>query len=346
MKQHKSVYSHWLRDTITVMAQLGLDTAAITRALPGLETSTGVSSSWVEVSVARQLWHNAFAVSGDSAIGFKVGSRLSLRAFNVLAPLLSHSPTVAVAIENAVRYQQLLSQSGNFRHRMEQDRVIATYHPAASHKPIHFTQIDSVIAAFVNAMRQLIYPQMEIIKVRLTGPPRENMQLYQDYFHCPVVIENTMANGAATQAAIEMPAAILKQEISNHDPGLYRICKSLAEDRLAQLQDVEQLHTSVAEAIANLGYNQADIHQVAAELALSSRTLQRRLQKSGSGFREIQEQVILRETVRLLQTTNISIQQLAQQLGYTESSSFSRAIKSISGHSPLGLKGSLTRDHS
>ncbi len=344
MKQHKSVYSHWLRDTITVMAQLGLDTAAITRALPGLENSTGVSSSWVEVSVARQLWHNAFAESRDSAIGFKVGSRLSLRAFNVLAPLLSHSPTVAVAIENAVRYQQLLSQSGNFRHRIEQDRVIATYHPAASHTPIHFTQIDSVIAAFVHAMRQLIYPQMGIIKVRLTGPLRDDIQLYKNFFRCPVEIETTHANGATALAAIEMPAAILQQEISNQDPVLYRLCKSLAEDRLAQLHDVEQLHTSVAEAIANLDYNQADIHQVATELAMSSRTLQRHLQKSGTGFRQIQEQVVLKETIRLLQTTDICIHQLAQQLGYTETSSFSRAIKTISGHSPLALRDSIIRD--
>lgn len=331
MKQHKTIYSYWLRDTLAIMAQLGLDTHAITASLPGLQVGGRQSSSWIEVGVARQLWHNAYCQSQDSAIGFKVGQRLSIRAFNVLAPVLSHSPTMAEAVVNAIRYQQLLSQSGAFRHTLEDGRIRARYYPAQSHTPLHFSQVDSVLAAFVKAMRLFLNEDLPLVQVRIPGPSRSDIGIYERYYQCPVL-------QGSPYAELEFPATLLAQPITSADPGIYRINRALAEDRLSRLLDVEQLHASVAEAIGNLHYAQADIDRVAGELELAVRTLQRKLSHSGSSFRQIQEQVVLKEATRLLTETETSVHEISQLMGYTETSSFSRAIKTMTGKSPSDLR--------
>lgn len=331
MKQHKTIYSYWLKDTLAIMAQMGLDVGTITTGLPGLQVSSRQSSSWIEVGVARQLWHNAYDHCRDTSIGFKVGQRLSIRAFNVLAPVLSHSPTMAEAIANALRYQQLLSQSGTFRHTLCDGQIIARYHPAQSHTPLHFSQVDSVLAAFVKAMRMLLNEDIPLHQVRIIGPEREDIGLYQAFYGCPVQQESPYAE-------LVFSADLLNQPITSADPGLYRVNQALAEDRLSRLLDVEQLHATVAEAIANQHYARADIVGVSQELLLSVRTLQRKLSQSGSSFRQIQEQVVLKEASRLLAETETSIHEITPLMGYTEASSFSRAIKSLTGQSPMELR--------
>ncbi|SDX60527.1 AraC family transcriptional regulator [Marinobacter mobilis] len=336
MKQHKTIYSYWLKDSLAVMATLGLDVDAITAGLPGLQVGSRQSSSWVEVSVARQLWHNAFEQCRDTALGFKVGKQLSIRAFNVLAPVLSHSPTMAEAIANAMRYQQLLSQSGSFHHTLRKGRLVARYVPAPSHTALHFSQVDSVLAAFVKALRLLLDEQASLHQVTLTGPRRDDIGLYEAFYRCPVY-----QGGEA--AELEFTADLLVRPIIGADPGIYRINQTLAEDRLSRLLNVEQLHNSVAEAVANLKYAQADIHGVARELVLTVRTLQRKLSQSGSSFSLIQDQVMLKEATRLLTETETSVQEIALLMGYTETSSFSRAIRTMTGRSPLQLRQATVR---
>lgn len=312
------------------MAALGLNVDEIMAGLPVLQPN-GRVSSWVEISVARQLWHNAYQHSKDNAIGLKVGRQLSIRAFNVLAPVLSHSPKLMDAIQNALRYQQLLSQSGAFRNVFHGGAMKASYFPASSHIPIHYAQVDSVLAGVVSALRMLVNEKIRLRQVSIVGPTRDDVAQYEQFFRCPI----RMTNGLAE---IEFSDQSFQIAINNADNGIYQINRALAEDRLSRLQDSEQLHASVAEVIANLQYAKADIDTVAAELLLTSRTLQRKLSRSGSSFRQIQEQVILKETIQLLSKTAVSIHEVSGLMGYAEVSSFSRAIKAITGQSPVELR--------
>ncbi|MCG8670258.1 MAG: AraC family transcriptional regulator ligand-binding domain-containing protein [Pseudomonadales bacterium] len=331
MKHHKTVYSTWLREVVSILEEMGLDTEQVTAELPALNSKHPSKSSWVEVSSARRLWHSAFAHTHDLDIGFKVGKRLSIRAFNVLAVLLSHSPSAASAMENTARYQQLLSQSGTFHHAIKEGKLVAQYQPAKSHFPIHHTQIDSVLTAFVKALRLFISEKISLINVNLVGKQRGSLSNYEDFFQCPVNLNQPTAS-------LVFPVQLLNLPLDNTDPAIYRMAKSLAEDRLNQLQDTEQLHSSVAEAIAQLNYANADINEVANTLTLTTRTLQRKLKNSGTSFRQIQEETIFREASRLLATTKTSIFELALMTGYTETSSFTRAIKKVSGMSPVEIR--------
>lgn len=319
------------------MDKLGVDVGSAVADLPNLETGNGVGNSWTEIGIARQLWRNVYSQCQDSSIGLKVGEKLQIRAFNVLAPVLSHSPNLVEAVKNALRYQQLLSQSGVFRHTVDGSLILARYHPALSYVPIHYTQVDSVMAAFVNALRMFVSTDIQLNQVNVIGPPREGLFLYESFYQCPI-------RCSTDQAEIQLNGKFLKAKVVSADEGIYRVNKALAEDRLQRLQDIEQLHSSVAEAISSLHFARAKIGAVASELLLTPRTLQRKLGQSGSSFRAIQEQVILREVIQLLGETNTSISEIGLLLGYSEISAFSRAMKSMTGRSPVELRRIMEAD--
>lgn len=67
---------------------------------------------------------------------------------------------------------------------------------------------------------------------------------------------------------------------------------------------------------------------------MSSRTLKRCLQESGVGFQQLLDQVRRAEALRLLAHWELTLDDIARQLGYSSRSNFSRAFQSWTGQSP------------
>mgnify|MGYP003649952806 FL=1 len=73
---------------------------------------------------------------------------------------------------------------------------------------------------------------------------------------------------------------------------------------------------------------------MAAWLGLSERTLHRRLAGEGYPFRQLDERVRRSLAERLLDDSSLGLDSIAQQLGYAEAASFSRAFKRWTSVSP------------
>jgi AraC-like DNA-binding protein len=76
------------------------------------------------------------------------------------------------------------------------------------------------------------------------------------------------------------------------------------------------------------------VSDAARALAMSQRTLQRRLAEHGVSYREVQQLARAREARRLLGYEDMSVSEIAWQLGYTDVPSFSNAFKVWTGLSP------------
>ena len=73
---------------------------------------------------------------------------------------------------------------------------------------------------------------------------------------------------------------------------------------------------------------------VAERLGLSERTLQRRLAAEGQRFQQLNDQIKKQLAECLLNNSRLSIQTIAQNLGYAEAASFSRAFSRWTGKAP------------
>ena len=73
---------------------------------------------------------------------------------------------------------------------------------------------------------------------------------------------------------------------------------------------------------------------VANAVCLSTRTLRRRLGEAGVGYREILEDLRLRNAIAYLTTTDLTNEQIASRLGYSESANFRHAFRKWTGASP------------
>lgn len=116
------------------------------------------------------------------------------------------------------------------------------------------------------------------------------------------------------------------------DPVEHALSKRACESALALKNPKDNLMKSVQQLMEN--ENTWEQEEIAGRLHLSRSTLKRRLSEQGITFSELVIRVRKQQSVRLLSTTNHSLQQIAEMLGYSDQSSFSHAFKSWFDQAP------------
>ena len=71
---------------------------------------------------------------------------------------------------------------------------------------------------------------------------------------------------------------------------------------------------------------------------MSSRTLRRKLRDKETTYKKIVDEVRMDLARRYLSETGLSIDQIANQVGFTEAANFRRAFKKWTGSNPTGFR--------
>ena len=133
----------------------------------------------------------------------------------------------------------------------------------------------------------------------------------------------------ANESALWFPAEALHVPFAGRDPVVRGYLETHAESLLAALPAAAPpLLAQVREAIVvELATSSAELSRVAKRLAMSVRTLQRRLEESGTSYQETIDDVRWSMAQALLRDRARSIVDVAFELGYADLKGFYRAFK-------------------
>ncbi|NVK42552.1 MAG: AraC family transcriptional regulator ligand-binding domain-containing protein [Oceanospirillaceae bacterium] len=179
------------------------------------------------------------------------------------------------------------------------------------------------------------------------------MLLDTDPFALPLNLRQAAPQGMSTQGAtrfrqlrfgqsfdgVSIPAQALARANHRDDEAL----NQHLEDYLFRLQTLypEQLEDQVADVIGRmLPTGEISLDEVAATLNLRPRTLQAQLRDRGSAYRDILRETRLNLARQRLSEPDVSVTELALQLGYSDVAVFSRHFKAWSGLSPRAWRKS------
>lgn len=85
-----------------------------------------------------------------------------------------------------------------------------------------------------------------------------------------------------------------------------------------------------------------DFDEIAQTFNQSSSTLRRRIEAEGHSFQHIKDSVRMEMAVHLLRTTTVSLTQVAESIGFSETSSFFRAFRKWTGENPGAFRSRPT----
>ncbi|HTW33977.1 MAG TPA: AraC family transcriptional regulator ligand-binding domain-containing protein [Rhizomicrobium sp.] len=126
---------------------------------------------------------------------------------------------------------------------------------------------------------------------------------------------------------IALPS-IWRSVVPTHvDPPLYAHAVAELEDVRARLEAPTNLRAQVERLLRTMPVGRLDSPSVARTLGVSRRTLARRLAETHTSFRMLLDAEIKTRARRLLSSQKLSRPEMAEQLGYRDPTSFSRACR-------------------
>jgi AraC-like DNA-binding protein len=128
------------------------------------------------------------------------------------------------------------------------------------------------------------------------------------------------------------PLALLDHPIPGSSPSLHAKMHLLLEQRLKQMQEAGGLENALSHLLRNAPA--MTIAQASTRLSIETRTLQRRLKKSGSSFAVIQAQARFHAAKNMLADHELDIDTIALKLGFADRSTFSKSFSKWSGLPP------------
>lgn len=102
-----------------------------------------------------------------------------------------------------------------------------------------------------------------------------------------------------------------------------------------RLEDRQSMTHAVSRALrARVMFPNASLEEIASDLSIQPRTLNRRLQAEGTTFRELINEARFEVACRLLEVTRMQIADIGLALGYANATGFSHAFHRWAGVAP------------
>jgi AraC-like DNA-binding protein len=252
-----------------------------------------------ELAVIRNLL--AHCAADPAELGHEVGCRYHATAYGIWGFAVLSSRTVGDAIRLALRYVELTYVFCAPELRLEGN--LAALHWRTTGVPVDVRPF--LLARDVAASRTLI---VELLGVRPDFDP--------------------------VNAVISLPRALLDRRMPQANDHTAAVCEQQCRELLAKRRERGGTARRVRDRLLATDGLHTDMDTVAAELAMTARTLRRRLAAEGTSYRALVDEVRQTLAEELLATRSLSVEQVAYRLGYGDAASFVRAFTRWKGVPP------------
>jgi AraC-like DNA-binding protein len=165
-------------------------------------------------------------------------------------------------------------------------------------------------------------------EVRFQHPAPADTGEHLRIFRCPVLF------GQADNALV-FPKRLLSTPLGQADAQVRLMLDAYAERLLGEIQQGHSmLDRARLELIRQLPEAGAELGLIAARLAISPRTLQRRLREAGLSFNRLVDETRQQLVLRYLRDPALELAEIAFLVGFSEPGSLARAFRRWTGQSP------------
>ncbi len=318
----------------TVLAQLFLyieslrvDIDSFLRSLDIEPETVRSPDAYIPVETYLRIQDEAAAYIHDPYLGLHMGEFAQPGSWSILGYLMMNCKTLGEAFEKSGRYHRIIGNliTGRMEMGLGKVRVVYFTPPHAPQMSRHC--FDSTFSSSVRLARTLSGLPLNPLEVTFTYPEPETRAEYERIFNCPVRFGHK--DNAMT---LELRMGSLPVRMAN--PSLLEHFEQYARDFIAQMERNDATTQAVTKIIlAQLDDEALSIEKVAREMAVSVRTLQKRLEAEGVVFSDLLRDIRQKLAKKYLRE-DYSVEQITYLLGFSEPSVFRKSFKKWLGVTP------------
>ncbi len=308
-----------------LMAQeLGLQA----RELPQLLTMTGLTTEQflrydtLLTSLQQvQILQNAIRLSNDGLFGLHLGRRFTPATHGILGLLVNSSPNFFMlmkAFQSFVPTRLYFSRLG----LMTDDEYLQCTLHFDIDLPDEVLQAlsECMLMAFCENAKFIIGQSLEGMNIQFMHEAPSYFQSYSDYLPGDIQFSQNHV-----MASVPLELCYLQNDSANRMN--YALAYKQCERLIGQLHGEGTCKYQVQKMMLSAPPTAISEVDIASALFISKRTLGRRLEKEGTCFRQIRDDILSQQAISYLRESDVSIEAVANLLNYHDCANFRRAFK-------------------
>lgn len=273
------------------------------------------------------LLNRAVKLTHEPGLGFLLGMQMRVSTHGMLGYAAMVSGTLGQALELALRYTEIQTATVLLDSKQVGDQIELTIKQRLPDYPLGEIVITFLMVGFMKMSEMLTgKPAQGSATVTYSRPDH-----FSRYEH---VLPGTVLFNQPQNTLI-FPAKSLELPLVMSDPVALRLSEEQCKRELQQLMDTRSFSQLVREILLDEEAGAfGSLEDVAAQLHMTPRTLQRYLTRESLTFKEVITSLRKEKAQQLLAQNKMSMQEIAEALGYDEPTNFSRAFKTWTNESP------------
>lgn len=300
-----------------------------------LVRTAGLADEQLDDVEARLSYSELFRICGlaldltqDPALGLHWGERQTGAAFAPLAPHVCRASHVRAALAALAQGERRLTDVPTFQLIEQGDRVALRFRRLGGASPrVQRFVAEVIITGFFRLVRGITRGGVPV-RISFCHPAPAYQHEYAKVFQQAVRFDQPCVELVFSRALFGAPSAQAAEVTQEAAP-------DLSQSGIIRVAQSGPFADRVRDILVRQGTPQGwDMQAVARLLGLSERSLRRRLAEEGTSYQQVEGQAQANLAKHLLRDQQLTIHETAQEMGFSDTTTFHRAFKRWTGMTP------------
>jgi AraC-like DNA-binding protein len=333
-----------VKQTIAALQKRGVATASLLHraGLSEHEFAAGSGNPLnhrVAAEAQAKLLDYAAEVVGDSAFGLHLAEQSDPRDAGIFFDIASGAENFGEALALFARYFRIVNEAVRLKLTRTREGLVAEVEFVGLRRYEVRQNAEFGIAAVLKALREIAGRKIRPSRAVFAHARNSELREFERFFGCAVEFGRA-ANEGESSDLLEFTSDTLAIPLITADPkliaALQPFCDEAAKERNTAKGTIRAAVENELEKL--LPHGKAQIQSVAKALAMSVRTLARRLADEETSYGEVVDELRRSLALQYLKEPGMTLAQISWLLGYEGSNSFNHAFRRWTGHSPTAAR--------
>ena len=309
-----------------LLAECGIDPAVLQQ-----------SDAKIDKRIFIQMMLAVMHRTEDEFMGFGAGRVSRPGTFSMMAHAVINCATLEKAIRRGIKFYELFNLAIVGQLLVSDDEAAIRFQ---SRKEVEFQPyvMEAVVFLTLRFLSWLIGQQIVPKRINLEFPVQDEGE-FAAQFPCQVHYRQPHSEIILDSRYMNMP--LVQNELS-----LSKFLRSSLEELMDGDIQNASLNAQIRSIISKeFGNNFPDFSVVCEKLAMTPQTLRRRLKDENTSYQEIKDSIRKDASIYYLSKPELTIDEIALLMGFSEASSFHRAFKKWTGKTPSAYRQELLSSH-
>lgn len=321
----------------TIVDALSAEDVAPSDALNGVHLSKSALSSpdtRVSLNQVIESYRNAARLTRNPRFAYQTGLRFHVTSYGMLGFAILSSMNFRQSIRHAMKYHVLAAPVVGLSFKEEGNRgewsILPIPHPQLDRRLYRFL-VELSFGDVVSLHRDVMGPSFAPLELHVTYGPPDDASSYPDVFGCRVLFGQ-----AENRLVFDAEWLDREPRLGNENTHLstLKLCDELMQDMQLQCG----LAGKVRELLLVNLMRRTSFDATAKHLHMTARTLRRKLREEGTSFHKLADELRMRVAIKYLVYTELSTEDVASVLGFSDAASFRHAFRRWTKATPLQFR--------